>query len=153
MVDFNSPLSLYSIPVIWFTSFYPNFWKFLIIDRKVGYNNVQPRSNLNQAKTAKDKISPELAARLERMEGAHLNGNEALPLWAAAVLAGNLVGLDNHWMNIMSASYVVSRLLFNHLYINFNHVGNGVPRTIVFFIGLSFPLRILWKAAEKAASR
>ncbi|KAJ3509739.1 hypothetical protein NLJ89_g5058 [Agrocybe chaxingu] len=136
MVDFNSPLSLYSIPVVWFTSFYPNFWKFLIINRTVGYNKY-PRTNLSRAKGAKDRISPELSGRLERMEGAHLNGNEALPLWAAAVLAGNLVGLDNRWMNNMSASYVVLRLLFNHLYINFNHIANGVPRTVVFFVGLS----------------
>lgn len=55
-IDFNSPLSLYSIPVIWFTGFYPNTLKvsldmvsmsfsdinlaaqFLKIDNSVGYN-------------------------------------------------------------------------------------------------------------------
>lgn len=31
-------------------------------------------------------IAPDLAARIQRMEGAHLNGNEAFPLWVAAVV-------------------------------------------------------------------
>jgi len=47
--------------------------------------SVQPR--LNITKVANNKIiAPDLAARIQRMEGAHLNGNEAFPLWVAAVV-------------------------------------------------------------------
>jgi hypothetical protein len=34
-----------------------------------------------------NKVSPGLALRLARMEGAHMNGNEAMPLWFAAVVS------------------------------------------------------------------
>ncbi|KAF8155925.1 hypothetical protein B0H34DRAFT_514162 [Crassisporium funariophilum] len=134
-VNWNSPLSLYSIPVVWFTSFYPSLWKFMTIDNSVGYNNVQPRSNTARMATEKS-ISPAMAARIQRMEGAHLNGNEAMPLWFAAVLAGNYTGLDNHWMNTMSAAYVVTRILFNQVYVNHNHAAKGWLRSFLYFLGL-----------------
>ena len=68
-----------------------------------------------------NKVSPGLALRLARMEGAHMNGNEAMPLWFAAVvstraqithtfsrcvvkIAGNLVGMDHRYLNVLAAS-------------------------------------------------
>ncbi|KAF9051325.1 hypothetical protein BJ165DRAFT_1322368, partial [Panaeolus papilionaceus] len=115
-----SPLSLYSIPVVWFTSFYPSTWKFLSIDNTIGYDNVQPRSN-----PSNPRLSPEYAKRLERMIGAHNNGNENAPLWYAAIIAGNIAGLDNRWLNTMSAYYIVTRVLYNQVYINHNTVAKG----------------------------
>lgn len=50
------------------------------------YLSVQPRSNITKVVNNKN-ISPELAARIQRMEGAHLNGNEAFPLWVAAIVS------------------------------------------------------------------
>jgi uncharacterized MAPEG superfamily protein len=50
--------------------------------------SVQPRSNISKVANNK-KISPELAARLQRMEGAHLNGNEVFPLWVAAIVSAS----------------------------------------------------------------
>ncbi|KAF8814704.1 hypothetical protein BYT27DRAFT_7205670 [Phlegmacium glaucopus] len=147
----ESPLSLYSIPVVWFTAFYPATWKFLTIDKAIGYNNVQPRLNITKVANNKN-ISPDLAARIQRMEGAHLNGNEAFPLWVAAVLAGNYAGLESRWLNTMSASYVVLRLLFNHVYINHEKPSTSWLRTLVFFAGLSIPMTILVKAAAKVAN-
>ena len=122
-INLDSPLSLYSIPVVYFTSFYPTTLKVCIfsfiakerifhiatsssrltklLDTTSASNflvrniegrdanihlSVQPRSNTS--KVANDKnISPELAARIQRMEGAHLNGNEAFPLWVAAIVS------------------------------------------------------------------
>ena len=123
-INMDSPLSLYSIPVVYFTSFYPSMLKvrifslitkeriscchqFLAIDKAIGYNkcvelscqkyrrnaniclSVQPRSNTSKLANNK-QISPELAARIQRMEGAHLNGNEAFPLWVAAIVSISL---------------------------------------------------------------
>ncbi|KAF9568638.1 hypothetical protein CPC08DRAFT_349680 [Agrocybe pediades] len=150
-INLDSPLALYSIPVVWFSSFYPNTLKFLAIDKAIGYNNVQPRSNAS--KNLKERFSADEIAKFERMEGAHLNGNEAMPLWFAAVLAGYATGLDNRWLNKMALTYVGIRFAYNTVYIHFNDIGKGWFRSFLFFLGLSYPLRILFKAASVAASK
>jgi len=99
-----------------------------------------------------ENISQDVAARIQRMEGAHLNGNEAFPLWVAAILAGNYAGLENHWLNTMSASYIVVRILYNQVYINHEKPSTSWIRTLIFSVGLSIPLRILVKAAAKVAN-
>ncbi|TFK72112.1 hypothetical protein BDN72DRAFT_836707 [Pluteus cervinus] len=126
--------------------------KYLSIDRIMGYDNVQPRSNT--AKLVEDKkIPPEVAARIERMEGAHLNGNEAFPLWTAAVLAGNVVGLNNYVLNITSLTYIGMRLLYNTIYINHRTSAVSWIRSSVFFASVSLPISLLIRAARKAADR
>ncbi|KDR80166.1 hypothetical protein GALMADRAFT_242430 [Galerina marginata CBS 339.88] len=149
-INLNSPLSLYSIPVIWFTSFYPHSLKFLKIDNTIGYVNTRPR--WNNANNLKEKLPANLTTRFERMEGAHNNGNEAMPLWFAAVIAGNIAGLDNRYLNTMALTYVATRFAYNTVYIYYNDLGKGWARTFLYFFGLSYPLRILFKAAAKVAA-
>lgn len=146
-LSLSSPLSLYSIPVVWFLAFYPAEWRTLLIDGTIGYDNERPRGNLSIAKA--NKLSPELISKLERLDGAHLNGNEAFPLWAAAIITANLVGVDNRTLNIASLSYVGLRLFYNTIYINYNNALKGWLRTAVFFTGLPIPLWLLVKSANK----
>ncbi|KAF5310860.1 hypothetical protein D9619_007856 [Psilocybe cf. subviscida] len=147
----NTPLSLYSIPVMYIMTFYPHTMKFLSIDKLVGFNNTLPRSN--NPKNLTGKVPAKTLVHWQRLEGAHQNGNEANPLWMAAVLAGNFAGLETRWLNIMAASYLASRLGYNFTYIYFNNVANGWLRTVLFFSGLSIPLRILFKAAGVVANK
>ncbi|KAL4248320.1 Membrane associated eicosanoid/glutathione metabolism-like domain superfamily protein [Pleurotus pulmonarius] len=149
LFDLSTPgLSLYSIPAAWFCAFYPNTLKFLVIDKTVGYDNTNPRSNLAKSKGS-DKLKPDVVAKLQRMEGAHQNGNEAFPLWAAAVITGNMVGLDHCTLNICSIAYIGLRLLYNYIYINHNSFMKGSARSIVFFTALPIPLWLLVKSAGK----
>jgi hypothetical protein len=75
------------------------FW--IANDKAIGYNkyvglsrqkyrrnihfSVQPQSNISKVANNKN-ILPELVARIQRMEGALLDGNEAFPLWVAAIV-------------------------------------------------------------------
>ncbi|KAF9010133.1 hypothetical protein BDQ17DRAFT_1299799 [Cyathus striatus] len=146
---FDSPLSLYSIPVVWFVGFYPHTLKFILINQTVGYNNVQPRGNLDTFIQNKG-ISPRLAAKAGRMEGAHLNGMETYPLWAAA-LAGHIAKLDHQLMNKFTLAYIGMRLYFNYLYITNDSSGKSWYRTFIFFTGIALPCILLIKAANKLA--
>ncbi|KAJ6560008.1 hypothetical protein B0H19DRAFT_1069716 [Mycena capillaripes] len=115
----SSPLSLYSIPAVWLTAFSPVLLRTRAISQVKNYNNVQPRRNTSSVVLDKN-IPPALAARIERMEGAHWNGNENFPLWIAAILAGNMVGLDDYTLNVASIAYelsVAGRVLYNYIYI------------------------------------
>jgi uncharacterized MAPEG superfamily protein len=53
-----------------------------------------------------------------RAEGAQQNGFENVGLFASAVVAGNIAGLDNRTLNILSSGYLASRAVYNYIYIN-----------------------------------
>ncbi|KAF8649158.1 hypothetical protein AX16_005956 [Volvariella volvacea WC 439] len=122
--------------------------KYLYIEKLIGYNNVQPRSNTQRIVENKE-IPDKVGARVQRMEGAHLNGNEAFPLWTAAVFAGILVGLDNYTLNTTSLAYIAIRILYNQVYINHESGAVSYLRSIIFFTSVSMPMRLLFKAANK----
>ena len=52
-----------------------------------------------------------------RAEAASANGFEALPFYAAAVTAGNAAGVSATVMNVLSVVWLVSRLVYNYVYI------------------------------------
>ncbi|EIN08260.1 hypothetical protein PUNSTDRAFT_120682 [Punctularia strigosozonata HHB-11173 SS5] len=144
----DTPLSFYSIPVVWFTTFYPMNAKFALINKTIGYNNLKPRQN-TQVIASDPKVSPETAARAARMEGAHLNGNEMLPLWIGAVLAANFAGLSNRTLNLSSAAFISLRVLYNYFYINQKTEAQSWFRSAIFFAALPIPLTLFIKAANK----
>ncbi|KAH9481050.1 hypothetical protein JR316_0005569 [Psilocybe cubensis] len=158
----DKPLYFYSIPAVWFSAFYPGSLRFMKINNSVGYNNVSPR-----AQNLQGRVTASNSQTLAQMEGAHLNGNENMPIWFAAIIVGSIAGLDNRYLNMMSLTYflvlgadegltrysVATRLVYNTIYIHFNGIGKGWVRTAVFFFGLSHPLRILFKAAGSIANK
>ncbi|KAH7887100.1 hypothetical protein F5I97DRAFT_1873173 [Phlebopus sp. FC_14] len=73
-------LALYSIPVMYGLAFVPALFRNAIVGRSVGYDNVAPRGNVARVRDA------EVAALVKRIDGAHQNGIEIFPLWAAAVV-------------------------------------------------------------------
>ncbi|KAJ7660867.1 hypothetical protein DFH06DRAFT_1193477 [Mycena polygramma] len=148
----SNSLSFYSIPLVWLTAFVPVTLKSVAIHKVKGYNNVQPRQNTGRV-AGDAKIPPAIAGRIERMEGAHLNGNENFPIWVAAVLAGNFAGLDNRTMNLVSIAYICGRVLYNYIYINQKTRAQSILRTLVFFGSLSLPMYLLVSAANKLAKQ
>jgi len=151
-MDWQSPLSLYSIPVVWFTSFYPMNMKFALIDKYMGYNNVQPRANTKKIFES-ETIPKGVAARAERLEGAHLNGNEILPMWIGAVLAGNFAGVPNETLNTASAVFIALRVTYNYIYTNTTTAPASWFRTAVWFSSMGVPIYLLVKAGNLVRSK
>ncbi|KAF7293905.1 hypothetical protein HMN09_01186700 [Mycena chlorophos] len=150
-MSFDSPLSLYSIPAVWLTAFAPVVIRRVAITRVKGWNNVAPRNNT--ARVAGDKaVPPEVAARIQRMEAAHTNGNENFPLWAAAVLVANFAGLDNRRVNTLSITYFLGRCLYNVIYISQTTPAMSNMRSVVFFGILPIPIYLLVAAAAKVST-
>ncbi|KAF8587783.1 hypothetical protein K439DRAFT_1630394 [Ramaria rubella] len=147
-LSLDTPLSLYSIPIVWVTAFYPHNKKYRLISNSVGFDNVHPRSN-EQDQLTKKGMSKELVDKVSRLTAAHQNGNEAFPLWAAAVLVANQAGIENRTLNIVSVGYISLRLFFNYIYIKNTTAGASSLRTATWFLGLSLPMYLLIKAANK----
>ncbi|KAF7312890.1 hypothetical protein MKEN_00973400 [Mycena kentingensis (nom. inval.)] len=148
----DKQLSFFSIPAVWVTAFVPVILKSYTIVKVKGFNNVQPRGNV--ARVKEDKSIPvDVAARIERMEGAHMNGNEAFPLWAAAVLAANYAGLPNHTVNSIAIAYFFARVFYNIIYITSSTRAMGSLRSLTWFSSLALPMYLLFASASTVMSR
>ena len=71
-----------------------------------------------------------------RAESAQANGFENISLFAAAVVAGNMARLSTSYLNGLSIAYVVSRAVYNVLYITNTSAGMAQARSAVFFAGV-----------------
>ncbi|KZT24838.1 hypothetical protein NEOLEDRAFT_1178919 [Neolentinus lepideus HHB14362 ss-1] len=146
-ITLSTPLAIYSIPVVWLTTFYPMKMKVRLMDQTIGYNKVQPRANTQ--KIGKDAgTSPEVANRVARMEGAHLNGNEILPLWIGAVALGNHARLSNKAVNIASIAFITLRVLYNYVYINGTTTNQAHLRTLIWLSSVAVPMTLIIQSAN-----
>ncbi|TFK48895.1 hypothetical protein OE88DRAFT_434515 [Heliocybe sulcata] len=146
-VTLSTPLAIYSIPVVWLTTFYPMTLKRGLIGRTIGYNNMQPRSNTQRM--AKDAaVSPEVADRIERMEGAHSNGNEILPLWIGAIALSNHARLLSRNVNIAAITFIGLRVLYNYLYINGTTTTMASMRSAAWMTSVAVPMFLIIQSAN-----
>ena len=79
---------------------------------------------------------PQTRARIVRCEGAHANGLENLGFFATSVLAGNFTGLPVQTLNALSAGYVVSRILYNFIYISNTTAKIPSMRSTLWLVGI-----------------
>ncbi|KAF4618519.1 hypothetical protein D9613_009990 [Agrocybe pediades] len=146
----STPLSLYAIPAMWVISYYPAVARTSAIKKAGQFNNVQPRASYASA-AGKKEFPPAVAARIQRLEGAHNNGLENLPFFGLAILAGNLARMDTATLNIASGLYLVSRLAYNYFYVNQHDQKTAGLRSLTWGISLTFPFYILFKSASLLA--
>lgn len=62
-------------------------------------------------------LSAATRATIIRAEGAQQNGFENIGLFAAAVVAGNIAKLDSGLLNALTGGYLLSRAVYNVVYI------------------------------------
>jgi len=79
------------------------------------------------------------------------NGYEIFPLWASTILAANFVGLDAELLNRASVLFIVSRILFNHFYINQKTQVAAALRSGLFFVSMLCSLFLGFKAGGTLA--
>ncbi|KAM3417022.1 hypothetical protein BST61_g8605 [Cercospora zeina] len=135
--------SFYSIPAAWILCIAPHFYA-----ASLGkFDNKAPRSYTKE--TGNDQsIDKATKDRIVRAEGAQQNGFENLGLFAAAVVAGNVVGLDNSTMNALSGAYLLSRVAYNLIYINNTTNAMANARSVAFLSGIGIIFTLFIKAGN-----
>lgn len=118
-----SNISLYCVPVAWLLALSPRGYSLLTFNT---YSKNQQKTNGRHLRTprafkdvaAADASIPEFyRERIIRAESASLNGLENLGFFAAAVAVGNAASLDVGLLNRMAVAYVVSRALYNVVFV------------------------------------
>ncbi|KAL4954742.1 hypothetical protein BDW69DRAFT_162555 [Aspergillus filifer] len=108
-------------------------------------SNILPRENLT---TLKAKLPAEVWSSLAKARGAHLNAMENLPLFAAAMLAGNVAKLPASELNTLSLEYLGARLLYMAAYMGARGEAFSYVRTGLWAWSVSIPLLALVKAGN-----
>ncbi|KAL4869301.1 hypothetical protein BDV12DRAFT_196540 [Aspergillus spectabilis] len=108
-------------------------------------SNILPRENLT---TLKGKIPAQIWSSLAKARGAHLNAMENLPLFAVAMLAGNVAKLPTNELNVLSLEYLGARLLYMATYMGARSEAISYVRTGIWAWSVSIPILALVKAGN-----
>ena len=93
---------------------------------------------------------PQQKQFFSRVKSASDNGYETLGLFAAAVVAGNQGGLRPQTLNIVSWGYIVTRLVYNYIYIRLGSREKLTPlRSLVWSLSLFISLGLFLSAGLK----
>ncbi|KAF2758380.1 hypothetical protein EJ05DRAFT_499904 [Pseudovirgaria hyperparasitica] len=143
ILDTTRNLSLYTIPAAWVLSIAPHFYA-----ASLGkFDNKQPRTYTKDSESDQS-IDKATKSTIIRAEGAQQNGFENIGLFAAAVVIGNVAKLDNYTLNILSGSYLASRVVYNLAYINGTTDTIATLRTGSFLTGIG----IIWTLFIKSGN-
>lgn len=74
--------------------------------------------------------------RIRRAHAAGANGYENIGLFASAVVAGNVAGLSHSTLNTLTGGYLISRAVYNFIYINNESQGAAAARSLVWLFGI-----------------
>lgn len=139
-------ISLYTLPASWILCLLPRFYAAYLYTSTTSksLDFVLPRALAARA-TADQALDSTTRDRIVRAEAAQANGLENVGYFSAAVVAGNMAGLGKGILNTLSLGYLVSRGVYNWIYVVGGTKKLALLRTGVFFggQGLLFALFIL----------
>ncbi|KDQ54402.1 hypothetical protein JAAARDRAFT_60784 [Jaapia argillacea MUCL 33604] len=165
-ITLASPLSLYSILGVWLTGFYPIVRRTILLKSLTGFNNVQPRANVNRLR----EKYPDIAARAERMEGANAVSHTAanfeqyrVPRYLhhlkrkrdSTPMGGShpchqLCRSAQRNLNLFSLAFIAMRMLYNYIYMSQTTQAQGDLRTVVWTVGTIIPAILIVKSGNAA---
>ncbi|KAI5928335.1 hypothetical protein F4810DRAFT_190193 [Camillea tinctor] len=149
LLNFNQNISYFTIPVALFLALAPRGYSGFSGAGKKFFDPSNPRTFAARLENA--DIDKELKARILRAEACSANAFENLPLYAAAVVAGNAAGLPKDTLNALAAGYVASRVAYTWVYIwGQNNRKLAEARTLVWGVGIGFIMTLFVKAGLRA---
>lgn len=116
------------------------------------WDNRNPRSEAMKSAIAK-RVGAKRFATYERLEAAHANSMENMPIFIAAVVLGNMAGLHkvqgSGGLNWFTAAFLLVRAAYILVYATNDTQAKSYPRSILYFIGVGLCWATLFKAAAR----
>ncbi|ERF76253.1 hypothetical protein EPUS_04330 [Endocarpon pusillum Z07020] len=149
----TSNISLYTVPFAWALCLAPRVYATQLYEKASSrqFDNREPRS-FTKMVMENQSIDSATKGRIIRAESAQQNGFENIGFFATAVVAGNLARLDTTWLNTLSVGYVISRILYNLIYLNNTTAGLATTRTVTYISGIGMIWTIFIMAGNKLRS-
>jgi uncharacterized MAPEG superfamily protein len=142
--------SLLAIPAHWLISLVPHSYAMQLVKGATNgrWNNANPKGS-SWAAELQRSVPADILARHERAEAAHRNGLENLPIFAAAVLAANVAGLDRGLVDAHAAVFLGLRVVYTLIYINVGKGKASFARTGVWLSSILVCFSLIGRAAFK----
>ncbi|OTA35404.1 hypothetical protein BTJ68_03204 [Hortaea werneckii EXF-2000] len=133
-------ISYYFLPMAWVIAFMPRIYAANTYNAATNKHLDQraPRQ-WSQTVAQEAALDAKTKGRITRAEAAQANGFENLGLFAAAITAGN------------SSAWLVSRFVYNHIYI-FNDVVPPAARGITYMFGVGMCMMMFVLAGQNLSS-
>ncbi|OAL50676.1 hypothetical protein IQ07DRAFT_587327 [Pyrenochaeta sp. DS3sAY3a] len=141
--------SILAIPAYCVLSFLPHSYALYVATqgKLATWDNRNPRSSNLKGKL-KERLPAETFAKYERLEACHANGMENLPLFATAVVLGNMAGLNKSDLTSFVTSFLAVRILYTIVYVTHQTQGPTVLRSGLWVAGVSLCFRTIISAAR-----
>ncbi|PGH11186.1 hypothetical protein AJ79_05028 [Helicocarpus griseus UAMH5409] len=141
----NNNWSMHSIAGAFTLGLVPHGYYVLKLASAGQLSNLAPRDHFS---SLKGRVPSEMWNKLCRARGAHLNALEGLPLFAAAMIAGNVARVPVSDLNTIAAEYIGARIIYTALYMGVKSEGVSYLRTGVWAWSVGLPLWGLIKAGR-----
>ncbi|KAF2276057.1 uncharacterized protein EI97DRAFT_378025 [Westerdykella ornata] len=151
LLDTYNP-SILAIPVLHILAILPHGYALSVATggHPTRWDNRNPRSTDLKSKLS-ERLSADDFALYERLEACSANGMENLPLFATAVILGNMAGLkkDGIWgMTGFAASFLAVRVLYTAAYVGGKTQGLSFVRSGLWTLGVGLCWRVIIKSAK-----
>mmetsp|Transcript_18408 Transcript_18408/g.21272 ORF Transcript_18408/g.21272 Transcript_18408/m.21272 type:complete len:126 (+) Transcript_18408:234-611(+) len=110
------------------------------LEPKVGFDNVTPRLQINRLLQESDTF--------QRLNAAHLNQLESLPIFIAAMILGKYAEIEETRLSKLATLWIILRNLYSVVYVVQNKPLSWV-RSVLFIWSLSISCNLIREAAAK----
>ncbi|EKG19290.1 Membrane-associated eicosanoid/glutathione metabolism (MAPEG) protein [Macrophomina phaseolina MS6] len=150
----NLSLSIVAIPAYHLLSIIPHAASisYATKGQPSKWDNRNPRSEALKAGLSK-RLDAKQYATYERLEAAHANSMENMPIFIAAIVLGNLAGLHKvegaDGLNWFAGAFLLVRAAYIVVYVANDTQAKSYLRSVLYFIGVG----LCWKTLLKAAAQ
>jgi uncharacterized MAPEG superfamily protein len=132
----STNISYYTLPILWLLYLIPHLFARFIYTTSTGkhfdffdFKALAPTAGSDPA------LPPHVRAQISRAEAVAADTAKCAPIFAAAILAGNQVGLSNSLLNALSLAYVLTRVAYIDASIFCESIMMAVLQVILSFTG------------------
>ncbi|CAG7555429.1 unnamed protein product [Fusarium equiseti] len=149
-LDLSRNYSFFTVPAAFFIIAFPH--AYTITAARGTYDNANPRSHKNIIEKS-DNFTKSDKQFFLRAKAATENGFETLGLYAASIVAANFAGVSTPAVNLLSFSYVASRIAYNIAYLWLQADRRLAPvRSLVWTVSIGLIVTLWVKAGNKMLS-
>ncbi|OIW33533.1 hypothetical protein CONLIGDRAFT_711423 [Coniochaeta ligniaria NRRL 30616] len=139
-------LAYYTVPAAFVLLFAPHMYAVQLAGKN---HDLTIRGKMVDNVVQDEGVPKKVRQRIIRAEAATANGLETIGLYAAAVVAAKVAGVETGAINSLAVAYLASRAVYNYLYvIAQDDAGRASYRSVAWCVGIGIVFTLFIKAGN-----